>query len=302
MYSFLRVIKFAFQDIARNFSLSVMTILILVLMLLSVNTLIVIHVFTTEATRAVKEQIDVSIFFDHTAAQKDIDEVKNYVALFPEVTETKFLTSEQVLAQFREEHKDNPEITASLDELSENPLGATLIVRTREPGDYQKIIDALRVPEYENIIEAKTFGDTEKAINRIDAITHQVEQFGFGLSSLFAVIAFFIIFNTIRVGIYTERVEIRIKKLVGAANWFIRGPYLVEGLFFTIVSMVITGAVVFFALRFLDPYATVVFQRPTVLFEYFNIHKFALIGIQFGVVLVLTTFSSLLAMGKHLKV
>jgi cell division transport system permease protein len=302
MFSIFRVIKFAFQDIIRNFSLSFMTVLILILMLLSVNTFIIIRVFTNEASQAIKKQIDVSIYFDHTADDKKIKEVKDYVTLFPEVIETIFLTKEQVLTQFKEQHKDNVEIVASLDELGDNPLGATLILRTREPGDYQKIIDALRVPEYENIIEAKTFGDTEKAITRIDTITRNVERFGLGLSLLFALIAFLIIFNTVRVAIYTERVEISIKKLVGATNWFIRGPYLVEALIFTIVSIAITAGIVIFALRFLDPYATVVFQRSGILMDYFKIHLLVLTGIQFGVVLVLTALSSLLAMGRHLRV
>jgi len=302
MFSLLRVVKFALQDIVRNFSLSFMTVLILILMLLSVNTLVIIRVLTNEASESVKKQIDVSIYFDHTADDKKITEVKEYISLFPEVLDSTFLTKEEVLVQFKEQHKDNTEIIASLDELGDNPLGATLIVRTREPSDYKKIIEALRVPEYENIIEAKTFGDTEKAIERIDIITKNVEKFGLGLSLLFALIAFLIIFNTIRVAIYTERVEISIKKLVGATNWFIRGPYLVEAFIFTVVSVVITAGIVIFSLSYLDSYTAVVFQRSNILSEYFHLHQWLLIGAESTIVLILTSFSSLLAMGRHLKV
>ncbi|MBU0597223.1 permease-like cell division protein FtsX [Patescibacteria group bacterium] len=300
--SFFRVIKFAFQDIIRNISLSLMTILILVLMLLSINTLIIIGVLTDQATSVVKEQIDVSIYFDHEATNEQIEEVNNYITQFPEVTSVEFFDTEAVIAQFREQHADNPEILASLDELGENPLGATLVVRTREPLDYQKIIDALRVPEYENIIEAKTFGDTEKAIERIDIITKQVERFTLALSVLFAIIAFLIIFNTIRVAIYTQRTEISIKKLVGATNWFVQGPYLLEAFIFTVVSMIISYGLIFGVFGFLDPYVAVVFQEPEILTNYFNSNIIMLLSTQFGAVLLLTIISSLLAMRKHLRV
>ena len=302
MYSLLRIVKFAFQDVIRNISLSLMTILILVLMLFSINTLIVIRILTDEATKLVKEQIDVSIFFGYQATDEDIQEVRGYIAQFPEVVSSEYFTREQVLEQFRAEHADNPDIIASVDELGENPLGSTLVVKTREPRDYQKIIDALRVPEYENIIEAKTFGDTEAAIGRIDTITTQVGRFTVALTILFAAIAFLIILNTIRVSIYTQRTEISIKKLVGATNWFVRGPYLVEALVFSSVSVAITSGLLYFGFRFLDPYVTVVFERPGILTGYFLSNILFLLVIQFGAVLILTTLSTLLAMRRYLRV
>lgn len=302
MLSFLRIIKFALQDIFRNLGLSSMTVLILVLMLLSVNALIIVNVLTGEAVRAIKDQIDVSIFFQPEATDGQIDELKTYIGAFPEVVGLTYLNKDEVLARFREEHKDNQEVVASLNELGENPLGATLVVKTREPQDYEKIVQALAVPEYENIIEAKTFGDTEKAIARIRTITSQVERFAIAVSALFAVIAFLIIFNTIRVAIYTERVEISIKKLVGASNWFVRGPYMVESLFFTLVSVIFTGALVYLAVRLADPYVNVVFGRSGILTNYYFSHILFLLSAQFGGVLLLTVFSSLLAMRRHLRV
>ena len=65
--------------------------------------------------------------------------------------------------------------------------------------------------------------------------------------ALFGIISFLIIFNTIRVSINTQRTEISIKRLVGASNWFIRGPYLIEAILFSIVSIVFTFGIVFIA-------------------------------------------------------
>ncbi len=237
MISLLRACTFAIQDIVRNISLSFMTVLILILMLLSVNTLIMIRVLTVEATQSIKSQVDVSVFFTHDATDAHIEEVKTYVQSFPEVVDITFRTRDEVLAQFREQYKDNETIMASLTELGENPLGAMMVVKTREPKDYEKVITALDVPEYEKTIEAKTFSDTQKAIERIQVITSQVESFSLVVTALFAFIAFLIIFNTVRVAIFTQRVEITIKKLVGATNWFIRSPYIIEAFIFPSLSV-----------------------------------------------------------------
>ncbi|MBT4071292.1 MAG: hypothetical protein HOE80_01055, partial [Candidatus Magasanikbacteria bacterium] len=145
MVSLFRVIKFAFQDLVRNMSLSFMTVVILVLMLLSMNTVIVVRALTNEAVNTVKNQIDVSVYFRHDVTDEQVKEIKDYINAFPEVVSITFLDKEMVLAEFREKHKDNESIIASLDELEENPLGATMIVKTREPSDYTKVITSLAV-------------------------------------------------------------------------------------------------------------------------------------------------------------
>ena len=302
MLAFLRVLKFAFQDLWRNISLSFMTVFILVLMLLSVNTLWALEVLTGQAVEAVKKQIDVSIYFVPQATEKNVEEIKNYVQMFPEVTQVSVQSKEEVLAAFREQHKMQKEALDALDELGANPFGPTMVIKTKEPQDYKKIIDALDVPEYETIIEAKSFDNHEDAISRLQNITNRIERIGFGLTILFALISFLIIFNTIRVAIVTQRVEISIKRLVGASNWFIRGPYLVESVVFTIASIACTIGLVYLALRWVDPYLAVVLPNGFSLTNYFHSNMLMLFGVQALAVLLLTGLSSALAMRRQLKV
>jgi cell division transport system permease protein len=301
MQSFLRILKFAFQDLARNFSLSFMTVFILVLMLLSVNTLWSLDVLTKAAVAAVKKQIDISIYFVPEATDKNVNEIKSYVGMFPEVTSITLQSKDDVLAAFREQHKLQKEALDALAELGKNPFGPTMIVKTEEPKDYKKIIDALNVPEYENLIEAKSFDNHEDAIERLQNITNRIEKIGFGLTILFALISFLIIFNTIRVAINTQRMEINIKRLVGASNWFIRGPYFVESLVFTVLSIVLTMAIVFLGLKWIDPYLAVVLPNGFSLTNYFYSNMLMLFGVQALAVLILTLLSSGLAMRKQLK-
>ena len=301
MQSFLRILKFAFQDLARNFSLSFMTVFILVLMLLSVNTLWSLDVLTKAAVEAVKKQIDISIYFVPQATDKNVNEIKTYVEMFPEVTDIKLQSKEEVLASFRAQHLAQKEALDALDELGSNPFGPTMIIKTKEPQDYKKIIDALNVPEYENLIEAKSFDNHEDAIERLQNITNRIEKIGFGLTVLFALISFLIIFNTIRVAINTQRMEINIKRLVGASNWFIRGPYFVESLVFTMLSIAFTMVIVFLGLKWIDPYLAVVLPNGFSLTNYFQSNMLMLFGAQALAVLLLTVVSSGLAMRKQLR-
>ena len=232
MLGLLRIIKFTFQNIGRNVGLSTMTVLILVLMLLSVNSLITVRALTEEASDAVKEQIDISVYFDQEVKDEEVEEVDAYVRSFEEVKEVTLFSRDEVLTEFTDKHKDNQDIISSIEELGENPFGPRMTIKTHETEHYATITEALSVPEYDQVIEAKTFADTEKTIQKIQLITSQVERFSALLSGLFGAIAFIVIFNTIRIAIYTQRVEISIKKLVGATDWFVKGPYMLSALFF----------------------------------------------------------------------
>jgi len=302
MLAFLRVIKYAFQDMSRNIGLSFMTVFILILMLLSVNVLLAVDVLTGEAVKTVKGQVNASLYLVSDIKNEDIAEIESYLNSFPEVLEIETRTKEQVLEDFRERHKYNQEVLEALDELGENPFGPTMFIKTAEPDDYKKIMTALDVPEYEYLIESKSFEGQEGAIEKLQNITNRIESIGLGLALLFGLIAFLVIFNTIRAAINSQKIEIGIKRLVGASNWFIRGPYLVESFVFSIVSVALTFLVVFVFVRYLDAYISVVFSNGFSLTNYFKSNIMLLVGLQFLAVLLLNIVSSLLAMRKQLRV
>ncbi len=302
MTSLKRILKFAFQDIGRNFGLSFMTVLILILMVLSVNALWGVEAITKEAVATVKDQVNVSVYFSANANDDNVNELKKYVSSFPEVVNVDLLSADSVLDSFKQRHKLSKDILDALAELDTNPFGPTMIIKTKEPSDYQKIIQALNVPEYQTLIEAKSFDEHETALDKIQNITNNAEKMVAGLVLLFGCISFLIVFNTIRAAIHTQKVEIGIKRLVGASNWFIRGPYIVESLIFSVLSMAISIGIIYLALHFIDPYLSVIFSDGFSLTKYYNSHILYLFGSQFVCVLVLTVVSSILAMRRQLKV
>ncbi|HNU96073.1 MAG TPA: permease-like cell division protein FtsX [Candidatus Magasanikbacteria bacterium] len=297
-----RVTKYALQDLGRNLGLSAMTVFILVLMLLSVNILWGVDVLTQQATSMVKEQINISLYFKAETTDENLTEIKKYLSILPEITEMFAISREEVLESFKSRHQMSTEVLSALEELEENPFGPTLVIKTREPEDYKKVLQAVDVPEYDALIETKSFEGNEEGIEKLQNITNRIERVGFGLAALFAIISFLIIFNTIRVAIYTQRIEISIKRLVGASTWFIRGPYIVEAFVFSLLSVSITFGLIYLGLKFVDPYLSIVFSNGFTLTNYYNSNIIWLVGIQFVSVLLLTFISSGLAMRKQLKV
>lgn len=302
MIALLRILKFAFQDVARNLGLSLMTIFILILMLLSLNTLWSLDVTTKEAIKLAKAQVNMSLYLAPTVDDKGLTNLQKYLRSLSEVTAVDVLSRQDVLESFKRRHQLSPEILDALKELDGNPFGPTIIIRAREPEDYKKISAALELPEYERLVEGKSFAEHEEALTRIQNITNRIEKIGLGLTVLFAVIAFLIIFNTIRVAIHTQRREIGIKRLVGASNWFIRGPYLVEAVIFTAASILFTIILIYFGLKKIDLYISVVFSNGFALTNYYQSHMLYVFGIQAAAVFVLTLISSSLAMRQQLKV
>ena len=303
MTTFLRVIKFGLQNSWRNFGLSAITVTILTLMLLSANAVFAIGAITDAAVSSVKNQVDVSIFFEADASSEAITEITQTIDTFPEVTEVVLKTPDEVLAEFKQRHAGSEEIQFSLSTLDENPLGATIVVKTQEPGQYQPILKALQIPEYENVIAARTFDTTGDIIEQIDLVTGRAQNIAFGVTVLFVIVAFMVVAASIRVTIFTQREEISIQKLVGASNWFIRSPFLVEIILYGTLAMIASLVLLYFGTTLVDPYVTAIFGATGnfSLVEYFSVNGIMLFGGQYVAIVLLSFISGFITMRRFLR-
>ncbi len=298
-----RVIKFSSQDFWRNFWLSAATIIVLVLTLVSVNFLIILNVLTKTAVAEVQKKIDVSIYFKQDVPDSQIGNIKSYLSSLPQVQGVEYISPERALMEFKKKHANNPAILESLNEVGENPLGATLVVRARDPKDYPEILKIFDDPQYEPFIQDKNFEDHEVVVRKISGIAEKAEKTGVGIAGLFAVIAVLIGFNTVRLTIYTHREEIGIMKLVGAANWFVRAPYVASGVFYGLFAVLFTVIVTYPLIGFVEPYLAGFFDGSNFnLLEYFTENFVYIFGWEFVGVVLLNTVTSGLAVGRYLKV
>lgn len=302
-YSLFRAFKFAFQQIHRNFWLTVVTITLLVLPLLLVNILLGLNGIAQAVTQSIKEKIDLSIYLKSEVTNEQAIALRDELLQNPAIQEIELTTKEGALERFKKRHANDPAILEALNELNENPFGAVLVVKANSLDSYSQILNLLNDPKYSDLIEEKDFYDYQTTIERVKEIMKNVQKFGIGVAAVFIIIAILIVFNTIRIAIYTHRDEIGVMRLVGATNWFIRGPYLVEALFLSFTAMIVTLVILFPSLNFLQPYINNLFAGMDVnLINYFNKNFIKFFGIQFLGISVLTLVSTAVAMRRYLKI
>ncbi len=302
-YSLFRIASYASKNFIRNIGLSIMTITILVLALLSINTIIVLDAITTASLEAFEQEVDVSIDFQPNAEPEKVTEIKNTVDSMSEVKSTIFYTSDEVREQFKTRHADNDNIISALNALDKNPFGASLSIQAHSAEDYEKILSLVDTDAYDAVIYKKSRDEHTFVITKIKNITNNVSQAATFFAVIFGLFSIFIIFNTIRVALYSKREEIGIMRLVGASKWFIRAPFYTECLMYVVVALIISMSITYFAVEIIDPHIVQAFVTTN--FSILVDIKQKMGGIlifEFAAVFAMTIIAAYIAMRKYLKV
>lgn len=300
--SLARILKFSFQDIARNIWLSLVTIIILILALFTVNMLLVVQVIGHTAVNAIKEKIDVSLFLKSEAGEDQILALKSRISNFSEVKEVTYVSKSEALGRFREKHSGNTQILQSLQELGTNPLTPSLVIKPTDLSSFDDLINRLNAIDSE-IIESRNFTNYKLLLEKINAITEKVSEAGIVLSSIFVFITILVIYNSVRVAIYTHKREIVIMRLVGASNTFITMPYLVSSLIFTLIGVGAIMLIFYPFLSLLQPYLEAFFVGYNVnLIDYFYGNALLIFGSQFVIAAGINIVASWIAVRKYAKI
>ncbi|MFA6228380.1 MAG: permease-like cell division protein FtsX [Patescibacteria group bacterium] len=298
-----RSIFFALQSFWRNIWLSLATVFVIFLTLISVNLLLVVNVISDSAIAAVKDRIDVSVYFKPEVRESKVAEVKSHLEGLSQVKNITYRSSEDNLEAFKEKHAGDVKIQETLKELSANPMSATLVIKAKDLKDYPEILKAIDDPSFAELIEEKNYDDNQLVISRINGIADTVRRAAYFVIGIFALISILIIFNTVRVAIFTHQNEIGIMKLVGASNWFIRSPFILESVIAGIVAVFITIVFFYPLLSVLQPYVSGFFAGATFdLTGYFNANFVYIFGTELLAITAVNIVSSAVAIGKYLNV
>lgn len=303
IHSLSRGLLFALQSFWRNIWLSLATVFIVFLALVSVNFLLMINVITDSAVGAVKDRIDVSVYFKPEVKESKIAEVKTKLEGLSQVKEIIYKSPEENLAVFSERHANDLQIQETLKELSGNPMGATLIIKAKDLKDYPEILRYLDDPAISSLVEEKNFEDNQLIIDRINQIGVNVKKIMMIISLIFIIIAILIVFNTVRVAIFTHQNEIAIMKLVGAGNWFIRFPFVFETILAGLLAVVAAVIFLYPVLSFAQNYFNTFFAGADFnLVGYFNGNFLIIFGTELIAIVIINTISALVAISKYLNV
>lgn len=300
--SFLRVIKTGFTNFGRNLWLSLAATMVMTITLVIFSTLFLLFMLTRYSISTIQNTVDVSVYFKIGLAEQQITKIENDIKADPAVKEVDYISATQAFNDFKSKHSNDPLITQSLNELTGNPLPATVHIKSYNLSDYPAIAQKLQGDQYKDFIDKVNYEDNRLVIDRLNAILKFIVTFGFALVIVFALIAILVIFNTIRLTIYNRKEEVEIMRLVGATNWYIRGPFLTESILYAILSTVITIGLFIPVVLKVIPKVTE-YVNPNLNMYGTSLVNYLYLGlILFALALSLSIISTLSAIRKYLKI
>ncbi|KKU52801.1 MAG: hypothetical protein UX72_C0002G0032 [Parcubacteria group bacterium GW2011_GWA2_47_10] len=284
----------------RNGWLSTATILVMTLTLFVIGGLILMGVAAQVVLGDLEGKIDIAVYFYPNSSESDIMNIKNSLEALSDVKEVSYISQDAVLAEFKDRHKNDATIINALGELDQNPLEATLNIKAKDPTKLQDVADYLQNKKYP-IVDKINYYENQVVIDRLSGILAGVRNSGLAVIFVLAAIAMLVAFNTIRIAIWSAREEINIMRLVGASSWFIRGPFLFEGVMHGIASGGLAAILFYPVLWVVSPKLLVVI--PSIdMHVYYQQHLLQFGGILIGVGVVLGVFSSFIAVHRYLRV
>jgi len=302
-----RVVRAGFFSFWRNGFVSLSSILVMMVTLFVIGSTIFSGVILRTTLNQIKEKVDINVYFVTTAIEEDILDMKNILEQLPEVaTPVVYVSREDALADFKKRHENDSFTLQALDELGENPLGATLNIKAKEPSQYESIAKFLDSKSAisigsSSIIDKVNYYQNKEAIDRLSQIINSANRLGFILTIFLITISILITFNTIRLVIYMSRDEISVMRLVGASTNYIRGPFFVAGAIYGFISAIIT-LIIFYPITIWLGRTTEDFFVGLNIFHYYtqNFGEIFLLIVGSGV--FIGAVSSYLAVRKYLKV
>lgn len=300
-----RVIRSGYRNFMRSGFTSLASVLIMTITLIVITSLLFVQVALQSSLNNIKEQVDVTVYFTQGSNEDDIKNIQTSIEKLPEVASILYISEDQALANFREKHAKDYLTLQALDELDGNPLGASLNIKAKDPSQYETISkyfeqDTALAKQALTIIDKVDYHQNKLVIDRLTSIINGAKRLGFALSLLFVIISIIITFNTLRLIIYMSREEISVMRLVGAANRYIRGPFMVSGMLVGIFASIITIILFWPISAWLGSSQMTEFLGIN-LFKYYTSNFFQLFFIMLVSGIIIGSISSVFAIRRYLN-
>jgi len=305
-----RIIKSGIVSFFRNGLVSIATVLVISLSLFLLTSVLLGSVFLNSFLGELQNKVDISVYFKRASAEGDILQVKSDLERLPEVKEVVYVSREDALARFQERHRGEDLILQSLEVVGDNPFSPSLEIRASDPSKYEAIASFLERDNYSGLIDVDlagkqkiTYRQNQRVIDQLTAILATARTIGLMLGIGLAVIAVVIAYNTVRLAIYNSRDEVAVMQLVGASHGFIRGPFIIEAIFYGLIACVLAVLTVYPLIKFIQPYLNKFYLSSDFsIIKYFNQNFWQIFGLELIIIIVLNTLGSIIAIRRYLKV
>jgi len=299
-----RIIRNGFTGFYRNRTISISAIVVMTITLMIVGGLVYSRAMLKHVLYHVQNKVDVSVYFVLKAENEDILKLQEALTKLPEVKEVTYTSRDQTLINYKEKNANDALALQAIEEIGQNPFRASLSVLAQNSGQYEAIAIFLKSKEFTQednaLIDKIDYADNKEIIDRLNALIATGERAGLVVAGIFILISIMITYNTIRLAIYTFREEISVMRLVGANKMYVRGPFIVEGILYGIVSaLVATLLFLPIALYTRDYVSSALVQFD--MLEFYLRKGFLLGAILLSVGIALGTISSYLSVRKYLN-
>lgn len=303
MLNLKRIFRTGFVQFWRNGVVSLSAVLVMIITLFVISSVIFSSALLKQSLVAIENKVDVNVYFVTEAQESEVLAVKTAVEKLEEVDFVTYISRDVALENFRERHKGDRATLEALSELDENPLGAVLNIKAKEPSQYEGVANYLEqnYPAGVSVVERVNYFQNKNAINQLGQIIDAGEKLGAIVTILFIIISILITLNTIRLAMFISKDEINVMKLVGASSNFITGPFLVTGAMYGIVSSVLTLIILWPVTFWLGPITERLFVETNI-FQYYISSFGEMFLIIVGSGIFIGSISSFLAIKRYLRI
>ena len=282
----------------RQSGLTLANIFVLTMTISLVTTLYTFHHLTQFIIARVQEKVDISVYFLNNVQEDEILKIKEEIEKMPEVKKVEYISHQEGVENLLKRH---PELKDSVEETEDFLNLSSLNIKAMNAFQYAAISQFLEKDNYKKLIEKVDYYERKPIIEKISSLTSKINKAGLLSSLILSIIAFLLTFNQIKISIFNSKEEIAIQRLVGASNWFIRGPFLVQGVIAGFFATLITFFSFLALFYFLSSKLVDLFSGFN-LFSFFKENLYYILLLQLLTGMGLAIFSSLISMRRYLKI
>jgi len=261
METFGRIIKLGYKNFWRSRWLTLGATLLMTLTLTMISVSLVLSLVVQQLATTIRSKIDVTIYFrDDAVTDKNIQLLGNRILTAEGIAEVKFVDKNAALSIWNR-LPINEDVKKPIGE-TYNPLPRSLQVRADDPDKVSELIASIEASDKDKLIcsECVSYSKNKETVDKLLSVTRFIQRTGLLLSIFFGIIAVFNVMNIIRITITARSDEIEIMRFVGASNSFVRGPFIVEGMFYGILGTIFTTIFLLIISRIISPYVDSVFS------------------------------------------
>jgi cell division transport system permease protein len=298
-----RVFTFAINDFSRNKGISIAAVFVLVVTILLVTGLVFFQGIAGYLTTQIQDKIDITAYFKSETTEQDILNVKDQILKSsPNIKSVEYVSKDQALATFNDKHQGDEVLAKALQQVGDNPFLPSLNITTNgDVGQYQQISDVLQNSDFSKLIDKVDYSQKKDTINKVYSITKNINTFGLILGILLIIVAILVVFNTVKLAIENSKEEISTMRIVGASDWFVRGPFIIQGIIYGVVAFLICIFVSALTAYFATPKISFILPGFN-LFWYFLTNWWIFVLIQLGFGIGVGAISSFIVVRKYLDI